>query len=56
MKPFFSISYQNVFFSTLSWFRGFRGFVVWSVQSSKSDRPRIDRTLSGRITVREHAL
>ena len=45
---FFSISYQNVFFSTLSWFRGFRGFVVWSVQVSKSDRPRIDRTLSVR--------
>ena len=44
------------FVSTLSWFRGFRGFVVWSVQVSKSDRPRIDRTLSVQITVREHAL
>ena len=50
MKPFFSISYQNVFLAH------FRGFVVWSVQVSKSDHPRIDRTLSGRITVREHAL
>ena len=48
MKPFFSISFQNVFFSTLSRFRGFRGFVVWSFQVSKSDRPRIDRTLSVR--------
>ena len=45
---FFSISYQNIFFSTLSRFRRFRGFVVWSVQVSKSDRPRIDHTLSVR--------
>ena len=55
MKPFLAFLIK-MFFSTLSWFCGFRGFVVWSVQVSKSDRPRIDRTLSGRITVREHAL
>ena len=30
-EAFFSISYQNVFFSTLSWFRR---FVVWSVRVS----------------------
>ena len=44
-EAFFIISYQNVF---LAHFRGFVAFVVWSVQVSKSDRPRIDRTLSVR--------
>ena len=42
-----------MFFSTLSWFRG---FVVWSVQVSKSDRPPINRTLSVWRIVRAHAL
>ena len=55
MKPFLAFLIK-MFFSTLSWFRGFRGFVVWSVQVSKSDRPRIGRTLSVRRIVRAHAL
>ena len=55
-EAFFYHFLSKCFLSTLSWFRGFRGFVVCSVQVSKSDRPRIGRTLSGRKTVREHAL
>ena len=55
-EAFFWHFLSKCFFSTLSWFRAFRGFVVWSVQVSKSDRPCIDRTLSVRTTVREHAL
>ena len=40
-----SFSYQKVFLAH------FRGFVVWSVQVSKSGHPRIDRTLSVRRIV-----
>ena len=48
MKPFLAFLIKMFFFSTLSWFRSFRGFVVWSVQNL-IDRPRIGRTLSVRF-------